>query len=105
MVEEYENRVHPIAGVTPLEVLLQLIEKHGLKQKDLAPELSSESNVSQILSGARNLTLAHLYALASRWLRCLWGEGAHWSTLAAFRTQSKGVIPFNARLIFGMYIC
>lgn len=66
LVEQYEDRVHPIPPATPVEVLRYLMERHGLKQKDLVPELGSESNVSQILSGARNLTLPHIHALAKR---------------------------------------
>jgi HTH-type transcriptional regulator/antitoxin HigA len=66
LVEQYEDRMHPIPSATPIEVLRYLMNKHSLKQKDLVPELGSESNVSQILSGARNLTLPHIYALAER---------------------------------------
>jgi len=66
LVEQYEDRMHPIPSATPLEVLRYLMDKHSLKQKDLVPELGSESNVSQILSGTRNLTLPHIHALAAR---------------------------------------
>ena len=66
LIEQYEDRVHPIPSATPIEVLRYLMEKHSLKQKDLVPELGSESNVSQILSGTRNLTLPHIHALAAR---------------------------------------
>lgn len=66
LIEQYEDRVHPIPSATPIEVLRYLMEKHSLKQKDLIPELGSESNVSQILSGTRNLTLPHIHALAAR---------------------------------------
>jgi HTH-type transcriptional regulator/antitoxin HigA len=66
LVEQYEDRMHPIPSATPVEVLRYLMDRHGLKQKDLAAELGSESNVSQILSGRRNLTLPHIHALAAR---------------------------------------
>jgi HTH-type transcriptional regulator/antitoxin HigA len=66
LVEQYEDRIHPIPSASPVDVLRYLMDRHDLKQKDLVPELGSESNVSQILSGARNLTLPHIYALAAR---------------------------------------
>jgi len=66
LVEQYEDRMHPIPAATPVEVLRYLMDKYSLKQKDLVPELGSESNVSQILSGTRNLTLPHIHALAAR---------------------------------------
>jgi HTH-type transcriptional regulator/antitoxin HigA len=66
LVEEYEDRMHPIPSAAPIEVLRYLMDRHRLKQKDLVPELGSESNISQILCGARNLTLPHIRALATR---------------------------------------
>ena len=66
LVEQYEDRMHPIPSASPVEILRYLMDRHSLKQKDLVPELGSESNVSQILSGTRNLTLPHIYALATR---------------------------------------
>ncbi len=66
LAERYEDRMHTIGFPTPIEVLRYLMDKHSLKQKELVPELGSESNVSQILSGTRNFTLPHIYALAAR---------------------------------------
>jgi HTH-type transcriptional regulator/antitoxin HigA len=66
LIEQYEDRTHPIPSATPIEILQYLMERHSLKQRDLIPELGSESNVSQILSGKRNLTIPHLHALAAR---------------------------------------
>jgi HTH-type transcriptional regulator/antitoxin HigA len=66
LIEQYEDRMHPIPTATPIEILRYLMDRHQLKQKDLVAELGSESNVSQILCGARNLTLPHICALAAR---------------------------------------
>ena len=66
LVEQYEDRMHPIPSATPVEILRYLMDRHSLKQRDLVPELGSESNVSQILNGTRNLTLPHIHALAAR---------------------------------------
>ena len=42
------------------------MDQHGLTQQDLRPEIGSESLVSLVLSGKRNLTVAHMRALARR---------------------------------------
>jgi HTH-type transcriptional regulator/antitoxin HigA len=41
------------------------MEEHGLKQSDL-PEVGNQSVVSQILSGARELNVRQINALAKR---------------------------------------
>ena len=45
------------------DVLLYLIKMYGLTQKDL-PEIGSQSLVSKILKGERELTLEHIKALS-----------------------------------------
>ncbi|WP_395947283.1 type II toxin-antitoxin system HigA family antitoxin [Caedibacter taeniospiralis] len=47
------------------DVLLYLIKMYGLTQKDL-PEIGSQSLVSKILKGERELTLTHIKALSKR---------------------------------------
>ena len=53
-------------GSSPIEVLKFLMEQNGLQQQDLTGELGSESNVSLILSGKRNLTVPHVQRLSRR---------------------------------------
>jgi HTH-type transcriptional regulator/antitoxin HigA len=65
LVERYEERFE-VRQASPLEVLRFLMERHGLTQRDLQPEIGSESLVSLILSGKRNLTVTHMHALAKR---------------------------------------
>ena len=65
LIERYEER-YTIPQASGADVLRFLMERHGLTQRDLLPELSSESLVSLILSGKRNLTVAHMHALAKR---------------------------------------
>lgn len=65
LIERYEER-YAVPEVSPVQVLRFLMERHGLTQRDLRPELGSESLVSLILSGKRNLTVAHMHALAKR---------------------------------------
>lgn len=66
LIERYESERFPLPNASPLDVLRFLIEQHGLTQKDLKPDLGSESLVSLILAGKRNLTVSHIYALAKR---------------------------------------
>jgi HTH-type transcriptional regulator/antitoxin HigA len=47
-------------------VLRFLLDRHGLKQRDLAVELGGESVVSEVLSGKRRLNAAHIEELSKR---------------------------------------
>ncbi|MBD2784884.1 helix-turn-helix domain-containing protein [Xenorhabdus sp. DI] len=51
------------AGVAALRVL---IDQHGLSYADLKEEIGSKSLISQIFSGKRSLTIAHIKALSKR---------------------------------------
>lgn len=50
-------------GVATLRTLM---DQYGLKAADLAKELGSKSNVSNILNGRRALTVKHVKALSER---------------------------------------
>ena len=49
-----------------VSVLRTLMDQYGLKATDLANELGSKSNVSNIINGRRALTVSHIKALAER---------------------------------------
>jgi len=66
LIDKYESERFAIAAASPIEVLKFLMEQNGLQQRDLMGELGSESNVSLILSGKRNLTLSHVQRLSKR---------------------------------------
>lgn len=66
LIERYESEHHALPDASPVEILRFLMEQHGLTQRDLRIELGSESLVSLILSGKRNLTVPHMHALAKR---------------------------------------
>ncbi|MHA7845681.1 helix-turn-helix domain-containing protein [Serratia sp. D1N4] len=62
--EDLRNHMAELpSGVTALRTLM---DQYGLKPADLADELGSKSNVSNILSGRRALTVQHIKALAAR---------------------------------------
>jgi HTH-type transcriptional regulator/antitoxin HigA len=66
LIEAYEEEHYPIHSATPVEVLEELMAANNLKQKDLAPLLGSESVVSEVLSGTRELNKRHIAKLSQR---------------------------------------
>ncbi len=66
LVEAYEEKQYPIRAATPVEVLTELMAANNLRQKDLAPLLGSESVVSEVLSGKRELNKRHIEKLSRR---------------------------------------
>ena len=66
-VHEYELKTYPLSpDVTGSEMLRFLMEQHNLKQVDLKNELGSQSVVSDVLSGKRELNRRQIIALCAR---------------------------------------
>ncbi|WP_412176586.1 helix-turn-helix domain-containing protein [Enterobacter sp.] len=73
-ITEYEKSAPEFTALnkclekTPQGVALlrTLMDQQGLKAADLADELGSKSNVSNILNGRRALTVQHIKALSER---------------------------------------
>lgn len=66
LIEAYEEECYPVRRASPVEVLQELLTANGLKQKDLASLLGSESLVSAVLSGKRELNRRHIERLSKR---------------------------------------
>jgi len=66
LIDQYESKHYPIPDARPEEVLGFLLDQHGLTQRDLAEELGSETTVSLVLSGKRQLTREHIARLSRR---------------------------------------
>jgi len=66
LVERYESERYPVPEAEPVDVLRYLLERNGLSQRDIAPELGSESTVSLVLSGKRQLNRDHIARLSRR---------------------------------------
>jgi HTH-type transcriptional regulator/antitoxin HigA len=64
-IETYENQRYPTKKVSSVEMLKFLMDEHDLGQSDL-PEIGSQSLVSKILNGERQLTLEHIRSLSRR---------------------------------------
>jgi HTH-type transcriptional regulator / antitoxin HigA len=66
LVERYEEEHYPVPEAEPADVLRYLLERNALSQRDIAPELGSESTVSLVLSGKRQLNRDHIARLSKR---------------------------------------
>lgn len=65
-IREYESKMHPWPDhSTPASRVRFLMEQHGLKQADLA-DVGTQSVVSGILNGKRQINLRQAKALAER---------------------------------------
>lgn len=73
-ISDYEDQSPEFAEInrrlesTPpgVAMLRTLMDQYGLKAADLAKELGSKANVSNILNGRRALTVKHIKALSER---------------------------------------
>jgi HTH-type transcriptional regulator/antitoxin HigA len=63
LLEEYEDRVHPLPKTDPGKMLAHLLEERGLKPMDLAAVLP-KSRVSEIVAGKRAISKEQAKGLA-----------------------------------------
>ena len=66
LIERYEQENYKVPKASPADVLRFLLERHGLRQRDVAAELGGESVVSEVLSGKRKLNTAQIEQLSRR---------------------------------------
>jgi HTH-type transcriptional regulator / antitoxin HigA len=60
LIERYEAERRPVPDASPIDVLRFLLDRNGLSQRAIAAELGSESTVSRVLSGKRQLNSNHI---------------------------------------------
>ncbi|MBE9242945.1 helix-turn-helix domain-containing protein [Synechocystis salina] len=65
LVYDYEQQQDLMPDIYGVELLKVLIEERGLKQKELVPIFKTESIVSDILRGNRQLTTRHIQELSA----------------------------------------
>lgn len=58
LIEDYESSTLPDIQANPVEAIKLRMDQLGLKNKDLEPYLGSQSRVSEILAGKRQLTVS-----------------------------------------------
>jgi HTH-type transcriptional regulator / antitoxin HigA len=66
LIAAYEEENHPIPDASPIDVLRTLVEANELRQKDLAVIFGSESIVSEVLHGKREINRNHIEKLSKR---------------------------------------
>jgi HTH-type transcriptional regulator/antitoxin HigA len=64
LIEDYEEKYHPLPSVAPHESLRALMEERGLKHKDIWPVLGNKGAATEILSGRRSISKAQAKRLA-----------------------------------------
>jgi HTH-type transcriptional regulator/antitoxin HigA len=64
LVHDYEERVHVLPALHPIDLLKVLMAERGLKQKDMLDVFKTKSIVSEVLHGKRDLTREHIERLA-----------------------------------------
>jgi HTH-type transcriptional regulator / antitoxin HigA len=64
LVYEYEQNLEPLLDIYGVELLKVFIEERELKQKELVPIFRTESIISDVLHGRRQLTTRHIQELA-----------------------------------------
>jgi HTH-type transcriptional regulator/antitoxin HigA len=57
LIENYENKYHPIESPDPIEAIKIRMEEMNLKQKDLVGVIGGKSRVSEILNKKKKLTV------------------------------------------------
>lgn len=67
LVEAYEAVHWPIEAPDPISLLEHVMEARGLRQKDLAALIGSQSHASEVLNRRRPLTLPMIRALSTEW--------------------------------------
>lgn len=66
LVEDFENRHYPVPEAGPLDIIRHLMDAHNLRQKDLVAVFGTESIVSDVLNGKRDLAKDHIRRLSTR---------------------------------------
>lgn len=63
LIEDYENRHHPVPPPDPVDAILFRMEQQGLTRKDLEPLLGGRARVSEVLNRKRGLSMAMIRRL------------------------------------------
>ena len=66
LIEDFEARHYALRPASPIGVLKFFMEQQDLKQKDLVDVFGTESIVSEIVNGKRELSKEHIRRLAKR---------------------------------------
>ena len=65
LIEKYEKEHYPVSLPDPIDAIRELMERKGLKDKDLIPAVGSKTTVSLVLNRKRALTLDMIRKLSA----------------------------------------
>ena len=66
LINDFESRHYKLEASGPLDIIRHLMEAGGLRQKDLVDVFGTESIVSNVLNGKRDLTKDHIKRLSTK---------------------------------------
>jgi HTH-type transcriptional regulator / antitoxin HigA len=66
LINDYEEKNYQLQAAAPIEIIKELMAANGIKQKDLVDVFGTESIVSEVLSGKRELNKEHIKRLSAR---------------------------------------
>ena len=66
LIEDFEEKHNQLPRSSPLDVVAELMAANHLKQKDLVDVFGTESIVSEVLNGKRELNKEHIKKLSAR---------------------------------------
>lgn len=64
LIQDYEEKHHPLPDPSPRDMLLYLMEQRNLKQADLLPVFKSRGYISDVVNAKRSISKAHAKQLA-----------------------------------------
>ena len=64
LIQDYNDRHHPLPELPPYMMIRFLMDQRGLRQADLLPVFGSRSVASDVVSGKREPSKAHIRKLA-----------------------------------------
>jgi HTH-type transcriptional regulator/antitoxin HigA len=64
LIEDYEEKHHPLPRVSPNESLKALMDERSLRHKDIWPVLGNKGAATEILNGRRSISKAQAKRLA-----------------------------------------
>ena len=67
LIEDYEERHHPIGPPHPIEMIRHRMRTAGYTQADFGELLGSRARASEVLAKKRRLTLPMIWKLSQQW--------------------------------------
>lgn len=66
LIEDFEEKTYALKPARPVEIVRELMDSNGLKQRDLLDIFGTPSIASEVLKEKRGLTVEHIRKLSRR---------------------------------------